>query len=241
MGPAQINQSINQWCNKIANRRKWPTDRSLTVYQKWMSKRPKLIKCPTRFLHPKEMFAKRSGKYPQISFDLNFYSIPPEYLGLNLILQADDEVIEILFDGKIIARHKRSFSRNQNIDDQQHRQTISNYKHYGKANYLQQSIINDFPEAKVIFERLFDQGYSTHIIANKLNSLHREYGEKLLNKALLHAVASKSYNIDSLRYFLQKLQKKHKIVPKISIQLPDKEEIKGLHIKSHSLDQYDKI
>jgi hypothetical protein len=56
----------------------------------------------------------------RITLDTNTYSVPSHYAHRRLTLKAYPDRLCIYFDGQLIARHKRSYDRHQDIEDPEH-------------------------------------------------------------------------------------------------------------------------
>ncbi|HWB95602.1 MAG TPA: hypothetical protein VG672_02840 [Bryobacteraceae bacterium] len=88
-------------------------------------------------------------------FDLNDYSIPPEAVGRPLTLVASDTDVRILDAAAEIARHHRSYDRQQSILDPAHEQALLRTKrkalHATRAGRLALAV----PESDDLLERAF--------------------------------------------------------------------------------------
>jgi len=58
--------------------------------------------------------------YSQVTFETNRYSVPTDQVRKRLTLKAHPFHIEILAEGEVIARHERSYARQQDILDPLH-------------------------------------------------------------------------------------------------------------------------
>lgn len=238
---SSMNQMLAKWCEQIGNRRSWPDDRSLKVYQVWAKERPLLIKLPAGRQSPREQTSVRSGKSPWINFDLNFYSIPPEYLGLPLLVQACWDQVEIYADGQQIAKHNRSFDRGVYIDDPKHRDELIKHKYFGRSNMFREALTREFPETEQIVSVLFEQGWDIHTVVRRLHIIRHEFGRELFAAALKSVVQADRISLEALQLAAQKLQKEQKLPPPVPLQLPDRPKIKDLSVSTHPLDNYDRL
>jgi hypothetical protein len=69
-----------------------------------------------------------SRKAIYVRFDLNDYSIPPDAVGRPLTLAASDTTVRLLDGAVEIARHARSYDRNQQVLDPAHREVLLKIK-----------------------------------------------------------------------------------------------------------------
>jgi transposase len=238
---ATMNECILQWCDRIGNRRPWPDDRRLRVDQKWSEEKPRLIRLTDRRMNPKDQHPCRSGKTPWIIFDLNSYSIPPDYLGRPLLLQADFTTIEILCDGRVVARHVRSYDRGRFVEDPLHKDQLIEHKHFGRGNLFRESIVRDFPAADKILTTLFERGHDMNSLVRQLYRLRHDFGAEIFESSLAQLVGSKHISLEALRVIMQHKQRQSKLPPPIAVELPDDPKIRNLEVTSHPLSNYDKL
>jgi hypothetical protein len=118
----------------------------------------------------------RSRKTIYVHFDLNDYSIPPEAVGRSLTLAASDTDVRILDGADEIARHHRSYDRQQMILDPAHEQALLRTKrkalHATRAGRLALAV----PESEALLERAFAQGESAACQTSQLLRLLDLYG-----------------------------------------------------------------
>ena len=70
----------------------------------------------------------RARKTIYVRFDLNDYSIPPEAVGRPLTLAASDTTVRILDGAVEIARHPRTYDRQQQVLDPTHQEAVLKLK-----------------------------------------------------------------------------------------------------------------
>ena len=81
--------------------------------QAFTEEQPRLLPLPLHPFHTDRMETVRSRKTIYVRFDLNNYSIPPEAVGRPLTLLASDTDVRILDGAAEVARHHRSYDRQQ--------------------------------------------------------------------------------------------------------------------------------
>lgn len=238
---ATMNASLLEWCNRIGNRRPWPDDRRFRVEQMWAKEKPNLLPLSEHRQHPREQQTCQAGKSPWIHFDLNYYSIPPEYVGRSLLVYADDQQLEVTYDGKSIGSHQRCWDRGIYVDDPAHRDALIKYKHFGRANMFRDSIIREFPEAGRIIEVLFEQGWDIQAVTRRLHKMRYNFGPQIFLAALKAVLQRQHVSLEAIQLEAQKLQRQSQLPPTIPVQLPDNPKVRELEVKSHALKNYDKL
>lgn len=234
-----LGEQVKVWCDKIANKRKWPQDRITTVEQRWHQERANLLDLPTHNIRPKERYEKRALKSPWISFDLNSYSIPSNFVGKNLTILADNEYVEIYHQQEQIARHQRSWDRSQFIEQKQHRPDLKGCDHFGRSNLFRDNLLKDFPEAAMILDKNFDLHADLATVVKHLYHIRYQYGDDLFKRALAESIAQKRYRPDSIGYIANQLELKSKQLPTAKLCLPDKQKVKDLDVPQKPLETYD--
>ena len=121
---AECNRQALVWRDEVAHRRRWPDDSARTVAQAFTEEQPRLLPLPLHPFNTDRMETVRSRKTIYVHFDLNDYSIPPEAVGRPLTLVASDTDVRILDGAAEIARHHRSYDRQQMILDPAHEQAL---------------------------------------------------------------------------------------------------------------------
>lgn len=235
------NESILRWCNTIANQRKWPDNSQYLVKSMWAKERPNLIALSGRWLSPKEILSTSTGKTPWVNFDLNSYSVPPNFVGKPLTISAGDESIELLCENKVIATHGRSYDRERFIECKNHRQELTAYRGFGRTNLFRENLVADFPAVEKILSSQFERGLDMATIVRHLYQLRYSHGDCLFSQALNEAVHTERYSTDSLRVILQQIEAKQKEPARVTVHLPERSEITSLEIEKRPLSTYDQL
>jgi len=121
---ADCNRQALLWRDEVAHQRRWPDDSARSVAQAFAEEQPRLLPLPLHPFNTDRMEEVRSRKTIYVHFDLNDYSIPPEAVGRPLTLVASDTDVRILDGVTEIARHHRSYDRQQSVLDPAHEQAL---------------------------------------------------------------------------------------------------------------------
>src|SRR5215467_9717001 len=123
-----LNRQALQWRNQITHQRPWPGDPSRTVTQALEEEKKHLLPLPA---HPFSCDLVRTlyaDKTLFVRFDLNDYSVPPCALGRPLTLVASPTTVRLLDGLTELALHRRSYDRNQLIENPAHHQALLEQK-----------------------------------------------------------------------------------------------------------------
>ena len=150
---AECNRQALVWRDEVAHQRRWPDDSARSVAEAFAEEQPRLLPLPLHLFHTDRIEQVRSRKTIYVHFDLNDYSIPPEAVGRPLTLVASDTDVRILDGIAEIARHHRSYDRQQSILDPAHEQALLRTKrkalHATRAGRLALAV----PESEDLLER----------------------------------------------------------------------------------------
>ena len=171
-------------------------------------------------------------------FDLNDYSIPPEAVGRPLTLVASDTDVRILEGAAEIARHHRSYDRQQSILDPSHEQALLRTKrkalHQTRAGRLALAV----PESDELLERAFAQGESAARQTAQLLRLLDLYGVAALRRAIREALDRNTPRASSVAFLLRR---HHRSAPLPALDLSRHPEAQALDVRPHDLETYDEL
>jgi len=235
------NESLKYWCDNIANKRCWPEDRQYLVKSMWAKERAHLLKLTDRWMHPQEQVISKSRKTPWLIFDLNSYSISPEYVNKLIMITADDDLVTFSFENKIIAKHLRSYDRNKFFEQKEHRQNLLIHSNFGRSNLFRENIVKDFPVIDKILKSHFEVGHDIPSIVRQLYRIRYACGDKVFKEAVDKTLNSKQFSIESIRYFATSIEKSSSAKLPISVTLPKNLKVRSLEIKEKPLSIYDEL
>src|SRR5919205_3415645 len=173
---AECNRQAWLWRDQVAHQRRWPGQDGRTVEQVFRDEQPRLMAPPLHPFDTDRIEVVSSGKTIYVRFDLNDYSIPPEAVGRPLSLIASDTSVRILDGAVELARHPRSYDRQQQVLDPAHRDAVLRLKrkafHSTPGGRLEQAV----PESKILLDRAFANGESAGAQTVQLLRLLDQYG-----------------------------------------------------------------
>jgi transposase len=235
---AECNRQALAWRDDVAHQRRWPDDSARSVAQSFAEEQPRLLPLPLHSFNTDRIEQVRSRKIIYVHFDLNDYSIPPEAVGRPLTLVASDTDIRILDGAVEIARHHRSYDRQQSILDPAHEQALLRTKrkalHQTRAGRLALSA----PESDDLLERAFAQGESAASQTTQLLRLLDLYGVAALRRAIREALERNTPRASSVAFLLRR---NHRSSPLPALDLSRHPEAQALDVRPHDLETYDEL
>jgi hypothetical protein len=125
---ARGNAELLRFIEEIAHQRPHPRGNERSVAEVFEEERGALLPLPDPLPSTETSRPAFVDKSSSVRFDTNLYSVPPEHAGQTLTIAADDLAIRVLEGGREVARHARSFGRQQVIEDPRHRAAILSTK-----------------------------------------------------------------------------------------------------------------
>jgi transposase len=234
---AECNRQAWQWRDQVAHQRRWPGQDGRTVEEVFHDEQPRLLPPPLHPFNTDRIEAVCSRKTIYVRFDLNDYSIPPEAIGRPLTLVASDTSVRILDGTAELARHPRSYDRQQQVLDPEHRDAVLKLKrrafHATPAGRLEQAV----PESKTLLDLAFAEGESAGSQTAQLLKLLEEYGAATLRRAILEALERHTPRASSVAFLLRRQPRPRRI----AVDLSGHPEAQSIDVRPHSLETYDEL
>lgn len=234
---AECNRQAWLWRDQIAHQRRWPEQDGRTVEAVFRDEQPRLLPPPLHPFHTDRIEAVCSRKTIYVRFDLNDYSIPPEAVGRPLTLVASDISVRILDGAVELARHPRSYDRQQQVLDPEHRDAVLKLKrkafHATPAGRLEQAV----PESKTLLDLAFAQGESAGTQTAQLLKLLDEYGPAALRRAILEALERHTPRACSVAFLLRRQPRPRRV----ALDLSGHPQAQSIDVRPHRLETYDEL
>src|SRR5689334_542552 len=234
---AECNRQAWLWRDQVAHQRRWPQQDDRKVEQVFRDEQPRLIPLPLHPFPTDRIETVCSRKTIYVRFDLNDYSIPPEAVGHPLTLVASDISVRILDGAVELARHPRSYDRQQQVLDPEHRDAVLKLKrkafHATPAGRLEQAV----PESKTLLDLAFAQGESAGTQTAQLLKLLDEYGPAALRRAILEALERHTPRACSVAFLLRRQPRPRRV----EVDLSRHPQAQSIEVRPHRLETYDEL
>jgi transposase len=234
---AECNRQAWHWRDEVAHQRRWPGEDGRTVAEVFAEEQPRLMPLALHRFSTDRIEAVCSRKAIYVRFDLNDYSIPPHAVGRPLTLVASDTTVRLL-DGTVeIARHARTYDRNQQVLDPAHREALLKIKrkafHGTPGGRLEQAV----PESKTLLDLAFAQGESAGNQTGQLLKLLEEYGPAALRRAIVEALERDTPRACSVAWLLRRQPRRQRV----ALDLSSHPEAQSVDVRPHRLETYDEL
>lgn len=236
---SECNQQARRWRDQVARQRPWPGDRQRTVGEVFAEEQPRLLPLPVHSFNTDRMLPIHSGKSIYIRFDLNDYSIPPEAVGRPLTLIASDTLLRILDGTQEIARHRRSYDRQQLVLDPAHQEALLKLKRKASHSAPSGRLAHAVPETESLLDAAFARGESAGQQTSQLLKLLEQYGAEALRRAIREAVERGTPRASSVAFLLRQRSDLPSSLP--PVDLSRYPEAQAIDLKPHDLEAYDEL
>ena len=235
----ECNRQALQWRDEVAHQRPWPSDHSRPVVQAFGEEQPRLLPLPLHPFPTDRVTDVRSGKTIYVRFDLNDYSIPPAAVGRALTLVASATEVRLLDAQVEIARHQRSYDRQQFVLNPVHQEALLQLKR--KAFHSSTPggrLVQAAPECEKLLDLAFAQGESAGSQTAQLLRLLDLYGASALRLAVAEVLARDTPRASSVAFVLRK--RKLPVLPP-AVDLSRHPRAQAIDVRPHDLETYDEL
>lgn len=234
----EFNRQARRWRDEIAHARPWPGDRSRTVSEIFEEEKARLLPLPAHPFETDLVTAARSHKSIYVRFDLNDYSIPPSAAGRPLTLTASDTRVRILDGTDEVARHRRTYDRQQLVADPAHQQALLEQKRRASSAPSDRLSVA-VPQSEAFLQAALLRGESAARQTRKLLLLLDDYGAEALRAVLAEALERGTPRASSVAFLLQK-KRRGSAIPR-PLDLSRRPELADLDVQTHPAEQYDDL
>lgn len=181
------------WRDEVANVRLHETTRE-RPRDRFEQERSFLRQLPKIRLDTDELVSAIVSSHAQVEFDGNRYSVPPDVVRQSVVVRADAEQVRILFAGREVAQHARSYDRRQSICQQEHRLQAIRERAAAGGRQLEEAFDALGDTARTFHLQLRTRPVHTSHHLRRLLRLARVYGRTDLLAALARAHEYQTYD-----------------------------------------------
>lgn len=235
----ELNEKAEHFCEETSMARPHADDRRRTVADVFAEERAVLLQLPDTPYPVGERVDVVIGKTPYARFEGNDYSVPHDLVGTTLTVVATMKSVRVLEGIHEVARHRRSFSKGERIDDPRHVRELVRMKSRARRgrmlDILQRAVPATTPFLTEVAQRHQNIGTATKLLHELLES----YGRRRLTCGLEEAMGRDVFHPHAVRLSIERQLEEERSGPVLPIALPDDPRVR-LTVIPHELDQYDK-
>jgi hypothetical protein len=177
------------------------------------------------------------GKTPYVRFDGNDYSVPHTLVKRTLVVVADLDQVRILDGPQVVALHRRSYSRREQIEEPTHLEALTAAKRAARDHRGLDRLQQEVPRSQQLFRLLAQRGEKLGSATKELLDLLSLYGPVKLDQAMAEALAKDSPHPQTVRLILERQLP----LPFLPVSLPEDPRVRDLVVRPHDLASYDDL
>lgn len=177
----------------------------------------------------------------RLRFDGNYYSVPAKYILLPLTLRAGKYEVKISHQANCIAAHRRSYGKNEKIDDPKHFADLLKIKKAARDSKLRDRFLALSPCCAEYFEGLLRLEKN---LKEELRQIMRQadiYGDYEVIPAIEKALEHKAFGAVYVKNIIAQNRAKRLVKPILPLKLSRYPDIENLEVEPKNLDYYDKL
>jgi len=237
-----LNGKAWAWRDQVAHRRPWPDDAKRTVTEVVAEETPRLLPLPVHPFVAELMRPLKQIKGIWVPFDLNHYSIPPDAVGRRLLTLAVSATAVRILDGRNeIVVHRRSYDRDQYIDEAGHEEALLETKRRARGQTPSGRLTAAVPETAAFLKAAFAKGENAGSTTLKLLRLLDDYGASALRAALSEALERDTPRMSSVAFLLERRRRAQKARPPLPVDLSRRPDLAEIVVRPHHAETYDEL
>lgn len=177
----------------------------------------------------------------RLKFDCNYYSVPSKYILLPLIVRADKYQIRIFHRENCIAVHRRSYEKNQKIEDPKHFEELLKIKRAARDSKLRDRFLSMSPCCPKYFEGLLNLEKDLKAELRQIMQQVDSYGVYEVVPAIEKALEHHAFGAAYIKNIISQNRAKRNERFIAPLRLSKYPEIEELEVEPKNLDHYDSL
>jgi transposase len=234
-----LNAQAQAWCDGPAQDRPCPEDRSQTVRAAFEHERTHLLALPDNPFPIDEVVEVSVGKTPYVRFDRNDYSVPHAYVRRALTVRATLTDVRVLDGATVVASHRRSFDRGEQIEVEAHVAALVASKRAARTHRGLDRLTAAVPRCQELLTHAAARGENLGTLTAGLLRLLDAYGAAELRVAVAEALARGVPHPNAVRLALERRREARGAPPPLAVPLSDAVRRRDPTVRTHALSSYD--
>jgi len=172
----------------------------------------------------------------RISLDGNRYSVPAEYAGLQLDVKIYPDRICAYDQGKLIARHRRSYERNRDYEQPEHPKALLAQRRRARDQQLLKRFLTLFPNAEEYYHELENRRLNPLEHIRRIVALSEIYDNDEVARALMDTFELKAFSSEYIANLLE--QRARKMPEPGALQLVRNQDMLDIELPEPDLNSY---
>jgi transposase len=176
------------------------------------------------------------SKLFRIRFDGNTYSVPPDFVGKTLLLQASCDKLRIYFRDSCVTEHQRCFSKGLDIEDPTHPRALIDQRKRADSSKSMEMFFKLGEHAQAYWQGLEKKTLHPLGEVRKILAFSSSYQIQIIDQAMGDAASHGAFNA---AYVKNILTHKQRLIPEASpLHVPHKNDCLQLSIPEPDISNY---
>lgn len=236
-----LNAQAEDWCWGLAAERRCPGAPERSVREAFAEEAPRLLSLPENPAPLLERVAVKIGKTPYARFDRNDYSVPHTHVQRTLTVLADTHEVRIVDGTEVLACHRRSYDKGQQIEAEHHIAALIEQKRAARQHRATDRLVQVAPASQELLIRAAERGANLGAITLGLLRLLDRYGAAELQVAMREALERGVPHPNAVRLALERRREERGEAPPVAVALPPDLQARDTPVRPHALEPYDQL
>ncbi len=229
--------AARQWLDTVANVRIHGETRRKPI-EMFQEERASLLPLPPHHYDIGAISQGRASTQFRVNLDSNHYSVPAEYAGSHLTLKTYPDRICIYHGDKLIARHTRSYDRNQDFEDPDHPKELIAQRKKARDQKIFMRFLTLCPKAQDYYLELEKRRMNPRHHVQKIVALSEIYGVGPVARAMEDAFFFQAFSCEYIANLCE--QRARRLPEPGALHLTRRSDLLDLEVQQPDLSIYQK-
>lgn len=231
-----VNPGAWQWLDEVANVRVHGTIKKRPV-DVFKTEKPSLQSLPSEPYTIATIKPVRATKMFRVVLDTNKYSVPHEHAGAKLSMHAWPDRVCLYHENSLIARHRRSYDRHQDIENADHPKALLQQRRRAKDQRLYMSFLKLSPKAEHYHDELAKRRMNPKHHIRQIVALSEIYSADEVARAIDDAFTFQAFSCEYIANILE--QRKYIAKEPGALHLTRRQDLLDMEIPEPNLSIYE--
>lgn len=236
-----LNAQARQWTLTTAAERRWPQDDKRIVGEVFLEEQSRLLALPVHEFPVDERVEVEVGKTPYVRFDLNDYSVPHDRVRRTLVVLASLDTVRILDGATLLATHRRSWDRGEEVEDPSHVDALAEQKKLAARRRGLHRLVRAAPHAEALLARAAERGANLGSITATLLTILDSVPPSELDEAIAEALTRDMPTPGAVRQVLDRRRAELGKPPATLARFSSNPRAANVVVRPHRLETYDQL
>lgn len=228
------------WRDQVANVRLHDTTKERPV-DRFRKEQSLLRPLPAAPFPTDEMVSVVVNSHARVNFDGNRYSVPPELARKTALLRANGSEVRVVYQGRELACHSRSYDRGQLIRHPDHELAALKMRRRVRATEMENNFDALGEEARKFHLELRRRPIKTSVHLRRLLKLVPIYGRQEVVTAIARAHEYQTYDAAYVETILLQERRRRELPSPLAPRPKRQELIEDIHLEEPDPGAYDRL